>query len=159
LPESPPIVIGGLSFWWIFNSELIIYWEMNYRKFLFYQFPAIFYAVLIFVISSIPYFHPPNLRIPLQDKLFHFLEYSIFAFLLYRAFSNSFNLFFKKNSWWLTLGLGILYAVGDESYQKTVLGRSSEFYDFVADSLGVMLSLLAIKSFQKFRASKVRSDI
>jgi VanZ family protein len=132
---------------------------MSGRKFFLYQFPAIFYALLIFTISSIPYFHPPNLHIPLQDKIFHFLEYSVFAFLLSRAFSNASNIFFKKNSWWLTLAMGILYAIGDESYQKTVLGRSSEFYDFVADSLGVMLSLLAIKSFQKFRASKVRSDI
>lgn len=55
--------------------------------------------------------------------------------------------------------MGILYAIGDELYQKTVLGRSSEVYDFIADSLGVMLSLLAIKSFQKFRATQVRSDI
>lgn len=87
------------------------------------------------------------------------MEYSVFAFLLSRAFSNASNIFFKKNSWWLTLAMGILYAIGDELYQKTVLGRSSEVYDFIADSLGVMLSLLAIKSFQKFRASKVRSDI
>lgn len=135
--------------------ELIIYWEMNYRKFLFYQFPAIFYAILIFAISSIPYFHPPNLHIPLQDKLFHFLEYSIFALFLYRALSNSSNTFLTRNVWWLTLSLGILYALGDESYQKTVLGRSSEFYDFVADSLGIVLTLTVIKSYQKFRASKV----
>jgi len=128
---------------------------MSGRRFFFYQFPAIFYALLIFGFSSIPYFHPPNLRIPLQDKIFHFLEYSVFAFLLSRAFSNASNLFFKKNSWWLTLASGILYAVGDESYQKTVLGRSGEFYDFVADSLGIVLTLAAIKSYQKFRASKV----
>lgn len=53
------------------------------------------------------------------------------------------------------MSLGILYALGDESYQKTVLGRSSEFYDFVADSAGIVLTLTVIKSYQKFRASKV----
>lgn len=132
---------------------------MSGRGFFFYQFPAILYALLIFAVSSIPHLHPPNLHLKFQDKLFHFLEYAIFAFLLNRAFSHSSNLFFKKNSWWLTLASGILYALGDESYQKTVLGRSSEFYDFVADSLGVMLCLLAITLFRRFRASKVRSEI
>jgi len=53
------------------------------------------------------------------------------------------------------LAIGILYAVGDELYQKTVLGRSSEVYDFVADSLGVVLTLLGIKIYQKFRTPKV----
>ena len=128
---------------------------MSGRRFFFYQFPAIFYALLIFAISSIPHLNLPNLHLKFQDKLFHFLEYAIFAFLLSRAFSNSSNSFFKENSGWLTLGLGILYALGDESYQKTVLGRSSEFYDFVADSLGIVLTLTVIKSYQKFRASKV----
>ena len=128
---------------------------MSGRKFILYQFPAIFYALLIFAISSIPHLNLPNLHLKFQDKLFHFLEYAIFAFLISRAFSNSSNSFFKENSGWLTLGLGILYALGDESYQKTVLGRSSEFYDFVADSLGIVLTLTVIKSYQKFRASKV----
>ena len=128
---------------------------MSGRRFFFYQFPAIFYALLIFAVSSIPHLNPPNLHLKFQDKLSHFLEYAIFAFLLKRAFSNASNLFFKKNSWWLTLAIGILYAVGDELYQKTVLGRSSEVYDFVADSLGVVLTLLGIKIYQKFRTPKV----
>lgn len=53
------------------------------------------------------------------------------------------------------MAIGILYAVGDETYQKTVLGRSGEVYDFVADSLGIILTLTVIKFHQKFRASKV----
>jgi len=132
---------------------------MSARKFFLYQFPAIFYAVLIFAISSIPHLRPPDLHFKFQDKLFHFLEYAIFAFLLQRAFSHSSYSFFKKNSNRLAFGLGILYALGDELYQTTVLGRNSEFYDFMADSLGVILSLAVTKTYQKFRSSKVSKEL
>ncbi len=125
------------------------------KRFFYYQFPAIFYALLIFTVSSIPHLNPPNLHLKFQDKLFHFLEYAIFAYLLFRAFSHHSNSWFKGNSFWLTLMLGILYAMGDESYQKTVLGRSSEVLDFVADSAGMVLALMLIKLYQRRKAPKL----
>lgn|SRR5574341_867529 len=119
------------------------------KRFLYYQFPAIFYALLIFTLSSIPHLNPPNLHLAHQDKLFHFLEYGIFAGLLSRAFAHHSNPWIKKNSIWLTLVLGILYAMGDESYQKTVQGRSSELMDFLADAAGIFLVLILMKLFQR----------
>src|SRR4030067_1273731 len=128
---------------------------MSGRKFILYQFPAIFYALLIFAISSIPHLNLPDLHLKFQDKLFHFLEYAIFAALLWRAFSHHSNSWVKRNSFWLTLILGILYAMGDESYQKTVLGRSSEVSDFLADAGWIFVTIMLVKLFRRIKAPKL----
>ncbi len=126
------------------------------KRFFYYQFPAIFYALLIFTVSSIPHLNPPNLHFKFQDKLFHFLEYGIFAGLLGRAFFHQSNPWVKRNSFWLILVLGVLYAMGDESYQKTVQGRSSEISDFLADAAGIFVALMLMKLFRRTKATKLQ---
>ena len=100
---------------------------------------ALIYAALIFVISSLPRITPPPLGLRFEDKVYHFLEYSIFSFLLFLAFFKAKTDFFRKNVFLLSSLIGIAFAYSDEFHQRFVPGRSYDLFDFLADCLGVLL--------------------
>lgn len=109
-----------------------------------YKYLALIYALLIFVVSAVPSINPPNFGFVLEDKILHFFEYGIFSFLLFLAFFTSGREFLKKNVFVLSSIIGTAYAVTDEIHQGFVPGRSSEFLDFVADTLGIIMVQLCI---------------
>ena len=104
-------------------------------------FPAILWAILIFFASSIPSYSIPSWGITTKDFILHFIEYSIFGFLLARVFLHSQHRVSWRSCILITL-IGILYAASDEFHQKFVEGRYSEFSDFIADSVGVIFGLI-----------------
>jgi VanZ family protein len=105
---------------------------------------ALFYAVMIFLISALPSLSPARFGFVLEDKFLHFIEFSILSFLLFLAFSTSGNTFVKKHIFILSSIVGIVYAISDEIHQSFVPGRSCEFLDFVADTLGIVLVQMVI---------------
>ena len=113
-------------------------------KALFYKYLALFYALLIFVLSAIPGISPPSFGLKLEDKIYHFIEYSIFSFLLFLAIFTSKREFFKKNVFLLCCLIGIAYAVSDELHQRLVAGRSCDAFDLLADALGIILTQIVI---------------
>jgi len=98
---------------------------------------AILYALAIFFISSIPGLTPPTLGFVWEDKFYHFLEFGILGLLLYLAFSRRVYPRHKK-AFWLALAIGILYAAVDEIHQLRVANRQADFWDFIADSVGII---------------------
>ncbi len=100
---------------------------------------ALAYAALIFVISSFPKFTPPPLGFRFEDKVYHFVEYSVFSFLLFLAFFKAKTNFFRRNVFLLSSLIGITFAYSDEFHQRFVPGRSYDLFDFLADCLGVVL--------------------
>jgi len=114
------------------------------KKLFSFKLIALIYAGLIFVVSSIPKLVPPPLGFRLEDKVYHFIEYSIFSFLLFLAFSKAKTDFFKKNVFLLSSLIGIAYAFSDEFHQRFVPGRSYDFFDFLADCLGIILIQAAL---------------
>ncbi len=98
---------------------------------------AFLYALAIFLISSIPSLNPPHLGFSWEDKFYHFLEFGIFGLLLYLAFSRRVYPRHKK-AFWLALMIGIFYAAFDEIHQLRVANRQADFWDFVADSVGII---------------------
>ncbi|MFQ6032554.1 MAG: VanZ family protein [Candidatus Zixiibacteriota bacterium] len=104
-----------------------------------FKFMALLYAVLIFILSSIPKMTPPSLGFEAEDKVYHFIEYAIFSFLLFWAFFKAKTGFFKRHVFLLSSLTGILYAYSDEFHQRFVPGRSYDLYDFLADCLGIIL--------------------
>lgn len=108
-----------------------------------YKYLALFYALAIFAVSSIPQATPP-FGFKLEDKLLHFIEYAIFSLFLFLAFYASGREFFRKHVFLLSSLIGMLYAVSDEIHQKFVPGRESEFLDFVADCLGIVVVQIVI---------------
>jgi VanZ family protein len=109
-----------------------------------FKFIALIYAVLIFIISSIPGLTPPPLGFQLEDKVYHFIEYAIFSSLLFLAFFTAKMDFFKKNVFLFSSLIGIIYAYSDELHQRLIPGRSYDLYDFLADCLGIILIQAAL---------------
>ena len=109
------------------------------KHFFWFQFPALAWAIAIFVQSSIAYLSAPDLGFNLQDKFLHAIEYAIFGFLLWRALSNHASEFLQKNSYWLTFLLCSLYAISDEFHQSFVPGRTADVDDVIADFIGAGL--------------------
>lgn len=106
--------------------------------------PAIGWALLIVIASSIPNIRPPReLEFPLIDKLAHLFEYTIFGFLL----TKSFRLHWRE--WTRHLPavavVGVLFALADEFHQQLVPGRVFEAIDLAADGLGVVLGWLLLQ--------------
>ncbi len=103
--------------------------------------PAIFYAGLIFFLSSLPSSVVPNLGISFGDLIIHFLEYSVFGYFLALAIMQSPSKINWKNFLAVFI-IGSLYAASDEYHQSFVEGRFSEVSDFLADSAGIILGLI-----------------
>lgn len=104
-----------------------------------YVWVALTYAVLILIFSSIPDLSPPQLGFEYQDKLYHFIEYSIFSVLLFFALLNSQRDFLRKNVLLISLLIGASFGILDELHQKFIPGRQADILDFTADFVGVAL--------------------
>jgi len=118
-----------------------------------YYLPAIVWAVLITIVSSIPNLSTPRLGITFVDKLAHFLEYAVLGFLTARAVRG-----FRDDPWsifWISSAIAALFGVLDETHQLFVPGRSMEFLDMTADILGsVLASAIYVRYFQKRLVSR-----
>ena len=56
----------------------------------------------------------------------------------------------------LTLLLGSLMGVLDENYQRLTPGRSPDFWDWVLDSIGVLLAVILMNYLAKRKSLKVK---
>ncbi len=98
---------------------------------------------IIFVGSTVPGKNIPGVFSLTPDKLIHCLEYAVLGFFLFRWLRLEFpnNISLIKISL-VTLLLGSLIGVLDENYQRLTPGRSPDFWDWVLDSVGVLLAVL-----------------
>lgn len=99
--------------------------------------PVAVWAGVIFFFSSIP-----DLKTGLEydfllRKIAHITEYFIFTFLLYRAFSGSFNMNVFRLFMYPAV-FSLLYAISDEFHQYFVVGRSCSVYDVLVDAIGII---------------------
>ncbi len=98
--------------------------------------PVVFWAGLIFGLSSIP-----SLGTGLGTwdlvlrKLAHATEYAVLGFLLLRALGSELPAF----------AAGVAYAASDEVHQHFVRGRHGAVYDVAIDAFGVVLGILAVR--------------
>ncbi|MFQ5604293.1 MAG: VanZ family protein [bacterium] len=102
-----------------------------------YYFPAILWAMAIFIGSSIPSASIPKLVIKVKDLFLHFIEFAIFGVLLSHALLKS----PKRRNFKLGMTvilIGVLYGASDEIHQKFVPGRMATVHDFLADGAGVI---------------------
>lgn len=104
----------------------------------------VFFTILIIVGSSIPGNSMPSNYFFKSDKLLHILEYFIFGYLLITSLYNK-----SMYPFYLTLFIGVTFALADEIYQSTVFGRFSSFYDVIADTIGLILSIIFYKKISK----------
>jgi VanZ family protein len=107
------------------------------RKFLTFHLPALLWAVLIFIFSSIPQLTPPPVGFQISDKIYHFLEFGIFGWLLVRSLTKLYPSHQWRAGVALAALLGILWGGLDEVHQAFVPGRDASVLDGLADAAGV----------------------
>ena len=97
-----------------------------------YHIPVIIWAILIMIVSSIPYLGPSPIKFTYHDKLEHCFEYAILGFLLAYAFTKS-----RPGPIFLAvLAICAAYGIFDELHQLIVPGRNCDPFDALADILG-----------------------
>ena len=100
--------------------------------------PTIFWAMVIFVVSSVPSLKTPDVGISSSDLIAHAIEFGIFGYLLRRSFQA--HLRSNKHAILLTIITGTIYAMLDEYHQSFVPGREATWADVFADITGVILA-------------------
>lgn len=102
--------------------------------------PALTYAGLIFVASSMP--RPiPYIPIPYIDKPIHFVEYAILCLLIcWAQFAPDGTARPIRRAVLFAIVATSLYGASDEIHQYFVPGRSSEISDWVSDTVGASLA-------------------
>ncbi len=128
------------------------------NRFVKYYLPAILWAALLFVLSSIPSAALPSFAIKIKDLLLHFAAYSVFGYLLLLAIIQTPGRASGKLLF-LVFIIGMVYGATDELHQKLVAGRTCTVHDFLADCAGILfgmavfmllpLTLRSLRSFLK----------
>ena len=122
--------------------------ENNFKYFI----PAIIWAGIIFVVSSIPDLSTPSIGVNFSDKLAHFGVYSILGILTAYGF-DKYGYRGKKIILYGILLTGF-YGIFDEFHQYFVPGRFLEFFDIVADILGAFVGIVVyVKIFNRNNAN------
>lgn len=118
---------------------------------------AFVYAVVVIAISSLPSSRLPNLGGHGIDKLLHFLQYAVLGYLVARGWGPGRTVGNRPTGSWLPAAILVLFAAVDEFHQHWIPGRSVEFWDWVADAAGVVVSYaLAVRINRRIR--DLRSD-
>lgn len=76
-----------------------------------------------------------------EDKILHFFAYLIYGLTIQFAFINSKNINERK-FFTIVILIGATFALTDEIHQYFVEGRSSDIFDWISDTLGIVTSLL-----------------
>lgn len=97
-------------------------------------------GLIIIAGSSVPGSNIPKAFQLTPDKLIHCVEYFVLGIFLSRWSRLEFSS--KRNYVLLTLVIGSLFGILDESYQRLIPGRTPDLWDWVLDTIGVVLSVL-----------------
>ena len=115
------------------------------KPFLKYHLPVILYGALVLTVSSIPNLRSPEVRILANDKVAHFLEYAVFAFLTFRSTSHL-GISKYRNGPFLSALIWLAgFAVVDEVLQGFIPGRYSDWRDYLFDLAGGLVILLILR--------------
>jgi len=117
---------------------------------------ALAVVIIILAGSSVPGKKIPEVFTLTPDKLIHCLEYAVLGLFLFRWLRLEYirHTLFKISL--LTLLLGSLMGVLDENYQRLTPGRSPDFWDWVLDSVGVLIAVILMNYLAKGKSQKVK---
>lgn len=122
------------------------------KSFIINQGPAILVAIILFILSSIPYPPPIILNVSYEDLIMHAIVYSAFGFFVARALHNQTNyLRLKENLFLFTIIIGTLYGISDEFHQYFVPGRVTDILDVLADSVGTLIGFAIFNFWNKWK--------
>lgn len=124
---------------------------MNYR--FLSAIPIALYSLWIIYLSSLSSPTIPDFGFTWQDKVIHAGAFFVYGMFLQLFLAKTLRLKFGAKYILLFFLIGCLFGASDEVHQYFVPGRSSEVLDWMADTTGLLLSLVMIFSFSKFRTS------
>ena len=109
-----------------------------------FRFWSYAYGGLILLLSSIPASYLPRDELFTIDKLFHVIEYFVFALLV--GFAHIYSVKRRHRMKWIpyTLRIGMIVPILDELYQGLIPGRISSWLDVIADLSGVTLAIVTL---------------
>ncbi len=135
----------------ILKSHFTVYWL-----------PVIFYAFLIFYLSSISAlselpgmrsgpdtFADMGLISEFWPRLTHAIEYGIFSVLIFRAANNSKKAWLREAPFLWAILFASLYGISDELHQYFIPARSCSIIDWIADTIGVAVAQYMIHKQQE----------
>lgn len=124
--------------------------------FLRYWGPVCAYAALICFLSSQS--HPednlPAFLFDFSDKVVHGIEYAVLGMLCYRALRGGSVVSWRQHAIPMAILLASLYGASDEIHQSFVPFRDSSWLDWVADTIGAAIGILAIHLVAHVRPAK-----
>lgn len=116
--------------------------------------PAAAYMALIFTLSSIRIELPSLPTMPMRDKLIHLVEYGALGFFLAHATLRTWPDRPRARMVALSAFLGSAFGLSDELHQAFVPGRTAEFLDFVADTIGASCGAYARGLLSRFASAR-----
>lgn len=125
---------------------------------LWYQGPAILWAIALFAQSSVSGDDIPEFGFLEYDKVIHFLIYVVFAAVVHRAIRYQSALpSIAQHHFVATLIIVSLYGATDEWHQAFVPGRDASIEDWLADTAGGIVYLAGFWMKEKLAERKGRS--
>ena len=125
-----------------------------------YQFPALFWALIIYFASSVPSTKLPNLEILHYDKLIHAGIFFIFGLLVYRALEpRDKEITFNWRRAFIVIACVIMYGASDEFHQGFTSGRQKNIRDLAADAIGGICSVLLMYIISKRKETKSETPV
>lgn len=105
---------------------------------------SILYTLVLAAVCLIKIKKLPEIGVSFGDKIFHFLAYTVLAFLWFNTFFNTFKLKKKKALIYAAL-FSIVFGIIIEVLQGTIAtSRSSDVYDVMANTMGVFLTVIIV---------------
>jgi VanZ family protein len=90
----------------------------------------------------------PSVESPLPlDKAAHFFLYGLLGVLAALGWRRA----REWPAWYWPMAIALLVGIADELHQRSVQGRSSEFADWVADAIGILVGTWIIKHAHKYK--------
>jgi len=120
--------------------------RFSFKNRIIFSLPAIFIAVVIFWISHTPHPEFPKIGIVWEDKIAHVIAYFLFGLSLILFFLANIRKFDYRFIVIITMIFGTIYGCSDELHQYFIPGRDAEILDWIADMVGISLSLLLINN-------------
>ena len=112
--------------------------------------PLLWAGVILFGTSL------PQEAVPVQtskiDKILHFSIYTVFSYLLTRQISDITTTRWRAAA--IAVAFATVFGALDEWHQRFIPGRSTEFADWRADTLGAVVGALVCVAFLRRRTSQ-----
>lgn len=130
-------------------------YSIRLQRFIRYQLPAILWAALIYITSSIPTAKLPSVDFPSFDKGVHFFIFFTLAALTHRAVRFQDRIpFATKHHVFSTVLLVVSYGLVDEFHQYFVPGRNPSVLDLIADGVGALIYLALFLLVRRLHSAK-----